>query len=224
MYPVFKNSNQEGHDPQSFEENLIEICNNHRNEVSALAFAFILYDFTNPQINKILRDDDYWTALHLISGDLLSVFSIHKGPERPSWDVDKERSKKGMESMTAIPSNKQPDVTTDQIISRYFNADIKVSYPALLFFQVDGRKVIDAILVGLNAERLEDSFLEIKTYILSAVKALKTISSDSKGNHSEIFNQLEGNVRQTRTFKIIREIGSKGFDILSIVSSVAGIV
>ena len=51
----------------AFSQSIIDICEQHRKEKRALAFAFILYDFENPQIFKILDDRNYWNALNTIS-------------------------------------------------------------------------------------------------------------------------------------------------------------
>jgi hypothetical protein len=61
----------------AFSQSIIDVCEKHRNDKRALAFAFILYDFENPQIFKILNDRNYWNALHIISGKYLSIYYIH---------------------------------------------------------------------------------------------------------------------------------------------------
>ena len=58
----------------TFSQSIIDVCEKHRIDSRALAFAFILYDFNNPQIFKILNDRDYWNALHTISGKYLSIY------------------------------------------------------------------------------------------------------------------------------------------------------
>ncbi len=40
-----------------FYQSIIDVCKKHREDHRALAFAFILYDFENPQILKILNDN-----------------------------------------------------------------------------------------------------------------------------------------------------------------------
>ena len=77
MYKIFLNSKNEALSFNSFKDKMIEICNSHREKNKALAFAFILYDFENPQISKVLNDEEYWLALNKISGEYLSVFSIN---------------------------------------------------------------------------------------------------------------------------------------------------
>ena len=61
----------------AFGQSIIDVCEKHRKENRALAFAFILYNFENPQIFKILNDRNYWNALNTISGQYLSIYYIH---------------------------------------------------------------------------------------------------------------------------------------------------
>ena len=53
MQTIFLNSNNDALDLDSFEEKMIQICNEHRKEDMALAFAFILYVFVNPHVLQI---------------------------------------------------------------------------------------------------------------------------------------------------------------------------
>jgi hypothetical protein len=80
MYTIYQHSNRKGHDFNSFKEDMIKICNSHRKNGKALAFAFILYDFDNATLRKVLNDQYYWDELDHISGKYLTVFSINYKP------------------------------------------------------------------------------------------------------------------------------------------------
>jgi len=47
----------------AFAQSIIDVCEKHRSDKRALAFAFILYDFGNPQMFKILNDSDSWRSV-----------------------------------------------------------------------------------------------------------------------------------------------------------------
>ena len=64
-------------DTNRFLEVLIKTSKKHQKENRALAFAFVIYNFENPAIAKILRDSDYWNALNKIAGKYLTIFYIH---------------------------------------------------------------------------------------------------------------------------------------------------
>ena len=75
MHSVCLNARGQNQDFQEFEESMLQICKEHQTTRRALAFAFILYDFNNAHVAKILKDPDYWQSLHQISGNYLTVFS-----------------------------------------------------------------------------------------------------------------------------------------------------
>ena len=118
---------------------MIHICNQHRKKNRALAFAFILYDFENPHLWKILNDREYWLALNRISGEYLTVFSLNYKEKR--WP------RSGYTHMLLnVPVNFNPSIGTNELIEKYFGKTIQMRYPAILFFQVDNEKVIDSLL------------------------------------------------------------------------------
>src|SRR5580704_1457649 len=115
MYNVYLNSESLPQDFKSFESKMLEICNEHRKEDRALAFAFILYDFENPHLRKILEDRYYWEALNIISGKYLTVFSIHCKREE---QIEREL-KKPMHFMNQFTTFESLFESSNQLINRY---------------------------------------------------------------------------------------------------------
>ena len=215
MHTIFNNSSDTAHDYQSFKDQMIEICNNHRDNKKALAFAFILYDFENPQLSQVLNNQDYWLALNEMSGEYLTVFSLHY----------KKRKKKKKERITpmllTVPVDWNPSKGTNKLVKKYFG-NIEVNYPAILFFQVDNNSVIDSVLIELVEEEIEKAFLELKSYVKSAVDALKRISNENKKNYAEVFDCLERSVESSQTNKKVKRIFKYSGNILGIISTVKG--
>ena len=147
MNPVFINSFDEHTSFHSLYNRLIEICNNHKESDRALAFAIILYDFTNESLIKTLKNEVNWKALHELSGKYLTVFSIHskRSYKRRAGSSDPN---KGMQMMIMSSSFLSPVESELTLIDKYFKKEIK--FPALLFFQVDNEKIIDSILIELK--------------------------------------------------------------------------
>lgn len=222
MYTIYQNSNDEGHSLKSFSDKMIQICNQHRKERRALAFAFILYDFENPQLRKILNDTEYWLALNQISGEYLTVFSLNYKEKRKSVQNYKSELK-GFQTLTNIPTNSNPSKGTNDLINKYFGNDIRVQYPAILFFQVDEDSVIDSLLVDLKEEMIEPAFLELKEYISSSVDALKEISPGNRGNIKEIFDSLERNVESTNSVRKVKRVFKKSGNTIGLISSIVGL-
>lgn len=193
MNPVFLNSREQFGFNELY-QNLIQICNQHKTDKRALAFAFILYDFTNEAIREVFQSEEKWMALHELSGKYLTVFSIHSKP-RQRVRV-KSSGPPMIKYLTSISSYQSPAESEKLLLDAYFNKEVK--FPALLFFQVDEENVIDSVIIELNEKGAENIYYEMKEYIASAVAALKKIDPSITNNQKEIFRELFGNVNQTQ--------------------------
>lgn len=198
MYSILLNSENKGYSFDSFYQEFIEICHAHKNEDKALAFAFILYDFQDAHINKIINDQEYWLSLNAISGRYLTVFSIHYKPElnRRKTNFNNNRT---IGFMTSVSYFNNPSDNSNLLLKKYFGANITIKYPAVMFFQIQNNEILDYTLVELEQERIEESFLELKNYISKAVDVLKGISKEYRNNTGEIFSLVRDEVRGERT-------------------------
>ena len=182
---------------ENFKNSIVDFCEQHKKENRALAFAFLMYDFENPQINKIIEDKDYWTSLHKISGQYLSVFYINSKEEYFGEDL----SSSGFEEKRGLYAvGKNQEILP--VLKQYFELDSNVKLPSILFFQVDERMIIDYFLLNLDEEKVEDSFIELKTYIKEAVNNLKGIKTEFYHNSKEIFEVMKSGV-EGKKFKSV---------------------
>lgn len=216
MHSIFLNSENKVLSFSSFHEKMVEICNSHRENNKALAFAFILYDFENAQIQKVLNDKDYWLALNKISGEYLSVFSIN-------YKAEDEGMEK-FSSLTTFSYNDNPSIATNKLIENYFGANVKVTYPAILFFQVNEEEVIDSLLIELKEEKIEEAFLELKENIKITVDVLKKVHKENKRNFKEIFDLVENELRANKNSSKIKRVTKGAGNIIGLASSVIGIL
>jgi hypothetical protein len=175
-------------------DSIVEICNEHRLTNRALAFAFILYNYKNPQIYKILDDEDYWRALNGTSGRYLTVFYISQpdsyfGQDLAESDGKEQRGLHGLMTYEQLVPLLKP----------YFQLDEKIDLPAVLFFQEHNGLLTDYFLLGLDENKLEESFWELQQYIQTAVDNLEMIKKENHQNSHEIFTQLKLGVEGQRT-------------------------
>lgn len=215
MQPIYINSDKKEY--KYFKNNLVKLCNEYRAQNRALAFAFILYDFKSPQVKKVLEDYDYWNALNRISGPYLTVFTLHYR-EKPRY-----RKPNILTTLISMPIFGPPENEIDDIMIKYFDNRQRITYPAILFFQVDQSKVIDTMLVGLKGEHIENSFLEIKNYLLRAADGLSKIDRSNKDNHKEIFDRLELEIKNMQTMKLIQRMTRRAGGIIGLTSSIKGL-
>jgi hypothetical protein len=220
MFPVILNSTNEGHSFDSFYEKFLAICKEHRDTNRALAFAFILYDFEHPQISKILKDEDYWLGLNSLSGQYLTVFSLHY---KPKESIKPQSSTRMFQYMTGIRSYTNPSESSNALIEKYFGSDIQIKYPAVLFFQVHEDNIIDYSLIELDEQEIEPAFIELKEYIAKAVETLKQISNDNRQNSKEIFSLVSSQVQAVRGKKIIKRGIQKITSLTELGSSIIGL-
>ena len=218
MHNIYLNSGNKGLSFESFQTEMISICNKHRKENRALAFAFILYDLRNPHVKKVLNDKDYWLALNEISGKYLSIFSlIFDEIKTETQDVE---SKRVVRYMNPVFSEKNLSEANENLLKTYFT-NIERILPAILFFQVDNNEIIDTLLIELKEEKIELAFLELRDYIKSSVEALERIKPEFRNNLNEIFDNLERNVGSTSFYKGIRRMYKNFGPIASFVASLS---
>jgi len=184
-----------------FSNGITDLCEKHREQNRALAFAFLIYDFCNPQIIKVLNDIDYWNALNIISGKWLSIYYIHSSDKNFGEDLT-AASKIETRGMHPIRTN-EPFCHTLPMLKRYLALDNDVSLPSILFFQVEDGLVSDYFLVELSEESIEKSFIEFKNHINAAVERLKMVAPENYDNSQPIFNSLKEGVESTKFRKAL---------------------
>ncbi|WP_282126465.1 hypothetical protein [Marinifilum flexuosum] len=187
----------EGVTPKKFKSDILSMCENHKNQGRALAYAFLMYDFENPQIAEVLENKNYWNALHKISGKYLSVFYLNSREEHFAEDLNNQsgvvkRELCGIDSFEGLSS----------MIAPYFDLEDKVKLPSILFFQTRGRMITDYFVIELNEEKIEDSFLELKSYIKVAVENLKGVKPENYKNSESIFDLLKRGVEGEKIRKV----------------------
>jgi hypothetical protein len=200
MFTININSKGTNSSYEQFEREFLEICSQHRNEGKALVFAFIVYDFENAHISQILNNRNYWISLNAVSGNYLTVFSLHYKPKDMKEKLMEMMNQKmaGVnKGLNLIATNQNPSLDSNDLIKKYFG-DIKIKYPSVLFFQTNDEKVTDYRLIELDQEHLEDSFIELKKYIRAAANSLSEVNREQY-DVKTVFNLVEqtvGGMRQ----------------------------
>lgn len=204
MLPIYLNSRDEHHSFDSLLARLVDLCNEHIRDDRAFCFCMFLYDETNAAFIKAIEDKDYWNALHYISGDRLTIFSIHK-KHRGSMRAHSTPSIRMQFNSHKAYSKNDLDVENQKLVEKYFSDAKQINYPSLLFFQIDDKGVIDHIIVELKEKKTEDTFLEVKELIEAAVTGLKRVDRVNKDNRQGTFDQVVGELTKLQTkYQLIR--------------------
>lgn len=195
MYNIYFNSKTNyGINFDEFKEKMIQICNDHRDSKKALVFALIIYDFESPHVSKVIHDEDYWMALNSISGDRISIFSIHK-PQVTEEPVMLRRS-----MYDVYPGlGYDPKALENEIADRYF--PIELTSPSIIFFQVNKEEVIETIVIKIQENLQENTFEEIKKWMQIAVESISKVDLTNKDNYQDIFNLLLQDLKSNKISK-----------------------
>ena len=215
MIAIYENSPgpRRGHSVEQFHTRFLAICGEHRASRRALAFAFILYDFSDPQVKKMLDDDDYWRALDEISGQNLSVFSFHQIPRR---------SQREMRMMTSFSAAPRDDHYT--ALWRYVGLERAPEIPSILFFQVERGEVIDSMVVQVRAQRVEDTFVEFKEVLRLAGQAVGKVKPENHGNAQAIFNLIKDRLRRRERSIRVRTAFSTVLPVARVAGRIGNVV
>lgn len=206
-----------------FEEEFVNICNRHRAEDRALVFAFILYNFKNPQLSKVLSDPDYWLSLNEISGNYLTVFSLHYKTDRIKEMMMQKMNSNVNKEMYVASGNFDPTLDTNRLIRKYFGDNFQIKYPSVLFFQTDNTGVTDSRLIQLDEQNIENAFIELKLYIQSAATALESVNRENRNNRAELFDLVDMNVKSLRNGIVAKRGIKKITSIAELAGTIVGL-
>ncbi len=79
-------------------------------------------------------------------------------------------------------------------------------------------------MIELKEEAIEPAFMELRDYIKSAVKAIKSMDPVDIKNSTAVFDTLESSVKSTKWLKLIKRVIKDGGNILGLISSVKGLM
>ena len=140
MIPIFEQGKGKGkgigHSINSFLKRFTDICQKAKAENRRKTFAFILYNFEDSAIEKLLKDEGVFTKLDRLTGNSLDVFYLHSNDDA---------SIKGF----------------NEIILHSFNFKEYVEVPCVIFFDVFDLEVEDANVVEIEQDNILLGFNEI---------------------------------------------------------------
>ncbi|MDR0896182.1 MAG: hypothetical protein LBN06_12960 [Prevotellaceae bacterium] len=210
MQPISVNGKQIFNREQ-LETYIKKTCLSHRNRGRALAFAFIVCDFDNHAVQKILRDKYYWSALDRISGDKICVCYMNsidhyynarqeeiREEEKLFHDLicEEETARSLFAPITIKPT---PSNSVDEI-RHSFDIPLELKPPFIVFFQLDRNGyLLDSFFIRLREERdIEIAFWELRKYIKCAADAIDAVHPANFNNYREIYNLIKSDVERMR--------------------------
>lgn len=166
-----------------------------KTEVAQL-FGVILYTDKHPNIKKVLRDDDYWLALHELTGENFAVFSVR--PEEGRYEFPKFPP--GVMGMM-VKIWKEPK--DNQKLIDLFEIKSTESLPLLLLFtEVNGKYL--SIQCKINDSSCADAYNSTKEHLEFACDVISNLSRENYGNPEGIFAALSLQNDKRNSWKIIK--------------------
>jgi len=201
-------------DGKEFIESLPKICADMHNELGILTFGMIIYDQSNPEVRKLLRDSDYWAALEKTSGDRMVIFCLQDRIE-PLTSISAILMRKvlvrlksvGILSFFQTPFDDLGE-SCSYIMKRLFDHETVLVYPSVIFFQVAGDEISDYCFVPLERHDVYHSYKEMNELFQCVAGVLTNITPPNFGNRKEIFNLIKDKLL-TRKYALSVLRGSK---------------
>jgi hypothetical protein len=199
-----------GYGFEDFQNRFLDICADHRASSRALAFAFLLFDIDTPEFMKMLRDPEYWDALHQISGRYLTVFALMA--DQPQYPYDRE-----YRSMVHVGAVSDPGKKVQLILKSYFGLDVRALLPAVMFFQVDEDRVSGYSFVQLGSNTVESAFNEIRHLLRDIADVLAKAESSSPQDGEVLFGAIKNRLRKRKAVHFVKD----GKKVLASVKEIA---
>jgi hypothetical protein len=106
VIPIYEQGNGRGigYGLSTFADRFDAICQQHIVNGRAKSFALIFYDFSNPAIKRILKDQGVFASLDRLSGHELSIFYLHSAGRRATDSFNSKMiDKLGISEPTKLP-------------------------------------------------------------------------------------------------------------------------
>jgi hypothetical protein len=133
------------------------IYSEHLKQKRAHAFAFLLYDFENESIRKVLKNHGGVKELDHLAGKDISIFYLHS---------------RRAESLKSF----------NEIIVKSLGFENEVLFPAVIFFRFENNEVADIKIMELIERDFLSAFKELYTAIENYIANDKPIKSSKNIN------------------------------------------
>jgi hypothetical protein len=189
-----------GIEPSEFQSRFLKICQEHRRDGRAYAFAFLLLDERHPHVVKVLTDGVYWEALDELAGDRLTVFSFFV----PRAVID---GREHGPAVTPAGRGKSRGKNSLKMISQLLELDKTLALPAILFFQVAEGKVIDLHHAEISDDDVESAFNDIRVMFDAVTTATARVLPENRANDRELFNLVKDEVaKRSRSLRVMKRL------------------
>ncbi|MHC8362437.1 hypothetical protein ACYZUA_19485 [Pseudomonas sp. LS2P72] len=166
-----------------------------REEVVPL-FGVMLYTDSHPHIKKVLRDDDYWLALHELTGNNFAVFSVR--PEKGSYETPS--MPRGFTGFM-VKIWKEPKENKQLI--ELFEIENTEKLPSLLLFTEINHQYF-SIQLPIDDSTENSAYHSIQEHLNFALEVISGIRKENQDNPEGIFAALSMRHNDNNTWKALK--------------------
>jgi hypothetical protein len=199
-----------------FRDFFIKTCEEHRKQNRAKAFAFIVYDFTNENAQKILRDGEYSRALHKLSGKWLTIFYVNtKDPEFSKLRKNSRKTPAKLPNKRRLKNNEFGNIyfntareldfeKTPSYLREIFDVSDYTALPFIVFFQTKDNRILRSFSIAIKGHELEAAYKELKELVANAVTTISRMQCFD--DPDRILYLIEDAVNGSRNWKRLVQI------------------
>ena len=178
-----------------------KICKHHLDiKQTANVFGFIAYTETNPNIVKVLRDEDYWNSFNKLSDGWI-VYAI-KPPKIGSY-VSPDLPEGAMGMM--IPLWKEPEANVEFI--KTFGLEDTSILPCFIAFAINEKGGFDQIIYRLDDVTVDAAYQSISKIIKVITKTSQVILPEYKTSPG-VFREVKKQIECIRFYENCAHIGN----------------
>jgi hypothetical protein len=174
-----------------------------KNQLNFLLYGLIVYDETNPEIRKMLNDNDFWSGLSKASGDRLAVFAIRDKRTNLSINnnISKDNQDHSEQIMYDISELKDSDYkkSYSMLISELLGYELKIQHPFVILFQIIEHKAHGFQIIKIPSPK-SDIYGSFKELFNAINLVLQDITQENFKNKIEIMTLVKNEIRN-RKFK-----------------------
>jgi hypothetical protein len=165
-------------------------------------FGLILFTTEHPHLIKVLRDDDYWNALHAKSGPRWPIFSIR--PKEGKVVTRFPESHQGMMTFM-VPIREWHEPGQNQKILEALEIENTSELPLMMVFAQGPKGEVLRVVFKITGGSAEECYESVSTAVDVVADAVKNVAEENIKNTYEVFNLMESALNQHILFQRIQQ-------------------
>ncbi len=162
-------------------------------------FGAIIYTDRHPHIKKVLKDEDYWSALDNISGTRWAIFSARAAKGHYSIEGGGPPGTLGM----MIQVWKEPN-QNKQLVEYLGISSTQNPYFAIFTRLKSG--VILKSIIKIDDSTIENAYEKIKIVVEDITHAIEKIAKENIEDYESVFNAIDMSVSNIKNLDAFKKI------------------